>query len=400
VKLYEYQAKAILARAGVAVPAGRVATTAHGAAEAARELGGAVVVKAQVLAGGLSKAGGIGLAADPAEAGSAAAGLLGRSLLGHPVRKVLVERRVEAQHELHLALAVDYEAAEVVFLLGRGGVEVEAHARDGGGYRAAVDPALGILPFRVREGLSQFGLPAGLAAPLHTFARRLLEVFDAHQATLVEVNPLAVTSEGLVALDARMHVDDGALERLPAVGALVREHPHEFPAEHPKLVHGFDYVEVDPEGDIGLLSTGAGLTLTVIDLIRRQGGRAFNFVDLRTGGMGRDPSRFRLVLERMTGKANLRAVLVNIFAGITNLEETADGLLAALADFPHLKGRVVVRATGTGFAAAERRWTAAGLPVIESLQEAAALADAGIPLADSPFDIPALLRARGVPPTS
>lgn len=188
------------------------------------------------------------------------------------------------------------------------------------------------------------------------------------------MNPLAVTSDGLVALDVRLHVDDSAVERLPAVAALVREQPEEFPAEHTKLVHGFDYVEVDPEGDIALLSTGAGLTLTVIDLIRRQGGRAINFVDLRTGGMGRDPARFRLVLERTADKPNLRAVLVNIFAGITNLEETADGLLAALAEFPSLKGRVVVRATGTGFPAAERRWTAAGLPVIESLQEAIARA--------------------------
>ena len=369
-KLYEYQAKAILTQVGVPVPAGRIATTAEEAAAAARELGGPVVVKAQVLAGGRGKAGGILLASDPAAAGAAAGRLLGRDLLGHRVRKVLVERRAEAAHELHVALAIDYAAAEVAFLLGRGGVEVEAHARTGGGYRGPVDPTLGILPFRVREALSQVGLPATLAAPLYSLASQLLAAFQANDATLIEVNPLAVTGHGLLALDARLHIDDSALERLPAVAALVREHPDEFPSEHTKLLHGFDYVEVDPEGDIALLSTGAGLTLTVIDLIRRQGGRAINFVDLRTGGMGRDPARFRLVLERMADKPNLRAVLVNIFAGITNLEETADGLLAVLADFPRLKGRVVIRATGPGFAAAERRWTAAGLPVIESLQDA------------------------------
>lgn len=405
-KLYEYQAKERFAAAGVPVLPGRLCGTPDEAARAAVELGGAVVVKAQVPAGGRGKAGGVRRAAGSDEAAERAAELLGRPLLGLPVRRVWLEPLVEVERELYLAFALDAPAGWVVFLLGPGGVDVEA--RSDAIFRAPIDLAVGLPLFLVRDGLLSIGLPQTLAVPLHGVAAALLEALKANAAVLAEVNPLALvagappevdgaaahapltqrssvaerpsalseTGRGfaLLALDARMEVDDGALERLPEVARWVREGPEEFPEEHLQLTLGFDFVELDPEGDVGLLSTGAGLTMAVIDLLRERGARPVNFVDLRTGSMGRDPTRLRYVLDRLTARPTLRAVLVNVFAGITNLEEFAHGLLAALEGYPSLRGRVVVRGTGTGFAGAEAIWRAAGLTVTEDLGEAIELA--------------------------
>ena len=365
-KLYEYQAKARFAAAGVPVLPGRLCTTPEEAARAAAELGGAVVVKAQVLAGGRGKAGGIRSAAGSDEAFAQSGELLGRPLLGLPVRAVWLEPLVAVERELYLGFALDSVARQLVFLFGPGGVEVEARAE--AVFRAPVDLAVGLPLFLVRDGLLGLGLSQDLAAPIRGVAAALLDVVRRDAATLAEINPLALSSDRrLVALDARMEVDDGALERLPELVAWVREHPEEFPEEHLKLTLGFDYVELDPDGDVGLLSTGAGLTMAVIDVLRERGARPMNFVDLRTGGMGRDPTRLRWVLDRLTARPTLRAVLVNIFAGITNLEELAHGLLAALEGYPGLKGRVVVRVTGTGFAGAEALLREAGFVVTEDL---------------------------------
>jgi succinyl-CoA synthetase beta subunit len=249
---------------------------------------------------------------------------------------------------------------------------VEAHPE--AVWQGPVDPVLGLPLFMVRDGLDHLGLSQALAQPLHQVAAALHAAFRQNAATLAEINPLAVTPQGPVALDARMVIDESALESLPEMEALVREDPAAFPEEHLKLSLGFDYVEIDPEGDVGLLSTGAGLTMTVIDLIARRGGRPINFSDLRTGSMGRDPTRLNWVLERLSRCPNLRSVLVNVFAGITNLENFAHALLAAVEARPDLARRLVVRATGTGFTAAAALWRAAGLTVTEDLEEAVNLA--------------------------
>ena len=347
---------------------GRLCSTPEATALAAAELGGEVVVKAQVLAGGRGKAGGILTVNGPAEAAARAAELLGRPLLGLTFRKLWVEPLVAVERELYLAFSLDASARQVLFLLGPGGVEVEA--RPEAIWRAPIDLALGLPPYVVRDGLRELGLSRELAGSLHGVGAALLAALQANQATLAEINPLAVTPAGLVALDARMVVDDGALESVPELLEYVRQGAEEFPDEHLKLTEGFDYVDLDPGGDVGLLSTGAGLTMTVIDLLKERGARPMNFVDLRTGGMGRDPTRLIWVLDRLTARPSLRAVLVNIFAGITNLEELAHGLLAALERYPALPGRVVVRVTGTGFAGAQSLLQSAGLPVTEDLGQA------------------------------
>jgi succinyl-CoA synthetase beta subunit len=357
-----------LRAAGVPLLPGRLCATPEAAGQAAAELGGEVVVKAQVQAGGRGKAGGIRLADGPESAAGVAGELLGQSLLGYPVRKVLVEPRATVERELYLAFALDVTARRVVVLIGPGGVDVEE--RPEAIWRAPVDLALGLPLFLVRDALHSLGLSQALAGPLHGVAVSLLAAFRANAATLAEINPLALTPEGLVALDARMVVDDGALERVPELLALVRENAEEFPDEHLKLTLGFDYLELDPDGDVGLISTGAGLTMTVIDLLRERGARPINFVDLRTGGMGRDPTRLRWVLDRVTARRAPRAVLVNIFAGITDLVAFAEALLAALEPHPALRDRIVVRITGNGFAEAAALCRAAGLVVTEDLGEA------------------------------
>lgn len=367
-RLYEYQAKARLAAAGVPVLPGRLCETPEAATAAAAALGGPVVVKAQVLAGGRGKAGGIRMAADPTEAAAHADELLGRPLLGLTVGRVWLEPRAEVLRELYLGYVLDADACQVLFLLGPGGVDVESHPE--AVWRAPVDRTMGLPAFVVRDALLALGLPQDLARPLHEVAVALLALFWETSATLVEINPLADTPTGLVALDARLVVDEGAIEQAPGLAELVREGAEEFADEWVKLTLGFDYVEIDPEGDIGLLTTGAGLTMTVIDLITHLGGRPINFADVRTGSMGRDPTRLTWMLDRLTRRPTLRAVLVNVFAGITNLEEFAHALLTALAGYPALRQSVVVRATGTGFDGARALWEVAGIRVTEDLDEA------------------------------
>ncbi len=367
-KLYEYQAKARFRAAGVPLLSGRLCTTAVEAAAAAEAIGGPVVVKAQVLVGGRGKAGGIRMAASPAEAAAHAADLLACPLLGHKVSRVLVEPRAKVDQELYLGCVLDAPARQTLFLLGPGGVDVEA--RPEAIWRAPIDPVLGVPLFVLRDGLLALGLPQSLAQPLHAVATALVTAFRENSATLAEINPLALGADGLTALDARLVVDDSAIERVPEIARYVSEGPDEFPEEHLKLTLGFDYVEVDPEGDVGLLSSGAGLTMTVMDLIRRQGGRPINFVDLRTGSVGRDPTRITWVLDRLGRVPSFRSVLVNVFAGITNLEDFAHALVAALEGYPSLRGRVIVRASGTGFAGAKVVWERAALPVVEDLEVA------------------------------
>lgn len=370
-KLYEYQAKELLRAAGVPVPDGRLCRTVEDVRAAAAVLGGPVAVKAQVLAGGRGKAGGIRRAATPDEAAALAAALLGSRLLGLMVERVWVEPWADTQQELYLGYTIDARRGQVLLLLGPGGIDVET--RPDAIWRTPVAFRAEPPRFILRDGLLRLRLPLTLTEPLTSVARALFRAFRDNQALLAEINPLAVTPRCLLALDARLTLDDAALERLPQVAAWVREGASEFPDESFKLVHGFDYVELDPDGDIGLISTGAGLTMTVVDLLVQAGARPINFVDIRASSMGRDPARLLIVLERLARCRNLRAVLVNIFAGITDLAAFAQALLAALETYPMLRRRVVVRAAGTAFAAAEQLWRAHGIPVTQDLEAAVAM---------------------------
>jgi succinyl-CoA synthetase beta subunit len=354
VYLLEWQAKGVLAAAGLRVPRGKLARGAEEARAVAAEIGGPVMVKAQVPSGGRGRAGGVRQALDPGAAASAARALLDQPLLGHRVKSVLVEEALEAERELYLAVSIDYRAGVPVLLLGgAGGVDVETAAR------VEIDPLLGWRAYVARQAVAATRLTLD---GLVEVSRAAYEVFVQHQATLVEINPLLRLADGaLVAADARVVVDDAA--------GVFEPDEDDDPTARLKRRYGFDYLELDPDGDIGLIGTGAGGTMLTVDLISRRGGRPINFVDVRTGMIGRDPTRLIAVLDELAGKPNLRVILVSVFGAITDLAVLAATLLDALAARPP-RVPVHVRFQGRNEAQARELLSAHGIPCHETLEAA------------------------------
>ncbi|MBI3513090.1 MAG: hypothetical protein HY060_03360 [Proteobacteria bacterium] len=321
------------------------------------------VVKGQVAAGGRGKAGAIRKAADVAELEGHARAIAAMSVRGQPVRAVRIEQNVGPTHEAYVALLLEPASGAVrVLMSGSGGVDVEHQA----GLRAELAPldALDDAVRRAGDGLPPALTGAGL---------RLARMFRACEALLIEINPLFIRADGSwLAGDMKLITDDNALYRQPALRALVERAGAAYPEVRLKLDHGFDYVVVDPEGDIGLLTTGAGLSMMLIDELRARGLKPYNFLDVRTGGMRGDPTRLIRVLEWIAAGPNIRVVLVNIFAGITHLGEFARLLLQARAAVPQLTVPFVVRLVGTAFEEAEQILGAAGIAVTTELEQAVA----------------------------
>jgi len=362
--LLEWQAKRLLSQEGLPSPRGSVARTAAEAAQAATELGRAVMVKAQIPRGGRGKAGGVLLAADPQQAASSAEQLLDRELLGCRVHSVLVEEVIEPARELYLSVAIDYEAKRPVLMAGgEGGVDVESASKLG---RVELNPLLGLRDYQVWQAMTAGGIPSEARQAVLRASRALHGAFRRHQATLVEVNPLMLLTDGSVlAADARIVLDEAV--NLPDD---VLESGEDV-TDRIKRACGFDYVELDPNGNIGLISTGAGGTMLVLDMIVRAGGRPINFADVRTGMIGRDPARLVAVLEELSGKPNLKAILVSVFGAITDLEVLAGTLLEALRLSPP-QAAVHVRFQGRNEEPARRVLRSAGIRCHERLDEAIA----------------------------
>jgi succinyl-CoA synthetase beta subunit len=356
VYLLEWQAKSVLAAAGVRVPRGRLARSADEARGFAEEIGGPVMVKAQVPSGGRGRAGGVIRAAEPPEAARAAKRLLAQPLLGHQVKSVLVEEALAAERELFLAVSVDYAAGVPVLLLGgSGGIDVASAAR------VELDPLLGWRDYLGRQAMAA----AQLAFPALLEVGRIgYQVFVSQQATLVEINPLLLMADGaLVAADARLVRDDAA------AGPAEAEDDEDDPTARLRRLYGFDYLELDPNGDIGLIATGAGGPMLTVDLLARRGGRPINFVDVRTGMIGRDPTRLIAVLDELATKPNLRVILVSVFGAITDLGVLAATLLDALAARPP-RVPVHVRFQGRNEAQARDLLTRGGIPCHDTLESA------------------------------
>ena len=374
-KLYEYQAKTILARHGIPLPRGQVADTPAAAATAARELEGRVAVKAQVLAGGRGKAGGIRLADTPAQAAEAAEAILGLTIQGLPVRRLLVEEAAAVERELYLGLIVDRAAGRVaVMASGQGGVDIEEVARRSPGQiaRLTIDPFLGLQEYHARFLAGFLGLPPALWDRLGAIARGLYAAFVESDASLGEINPLAVTAAGeLVALDAKITLDDNALYRHPDLAAL-RNPEEETPAEARARAAGLSYVALD--GDIGCLVNGAGLAMATLDAIRASGGMPANFLDI---GGGARSERVATALTMILEEPRVRVVLLNIFGGITRCDEVARGVVEALGQLERGPA-VVARLVGTNQAEGQAILAAAGIQTTESLAEAARVAVAGM----------------------
>ncbi len=350
-KIHEYQAKQILARFGVSVPRGDVAYKPEEARDIADRLGGPVVVKAQIHAGGRGKAGGVKLAHGPNEAEQLARGLLGRKLVtaqtgpeGRVVRRILIEEGLEIAREFYLGLVIDRSTARPVFMASsEGGVEIEVVAAEHPEkiLKESIDPAVGFQPFQARKlafGLGLGGAPVNEANRILTGLYRALESTD---ASLVEINPLVLTRDGrLLALDAKMNFDDNALFRQKDIREL-RDLDEEDSLEVKATNYGLNYIRL--EGNVGCMVNGAGLAMATMDIIEYAGGRPANFLDV---GGGASEEQVRRGFEIILSDQRVRAVLINIFGGILRCDVLARGVVAA-AESLGVQIPVVVRLEGT-----------------------------------------------------
>jgi len=345
VDLYEYQGKELFKRFGIPVSEGRLATTPEEARAAAAELGGQVVVKAQVLTGGRGKAGGIKLADDSADAEQKAEEILGLDINGHVVRKLWIERASEIAKEYYLSATFDRGAKKTLFMVTtEGGIEIEeVAARSPEALaRLHVDPLEGFQPYQARRVI--YG--AGIEDPdeqkqIAAIIERLYACFVGTDAMLCEINPLIVTPEGEVrALDSKFTVDDNALYKHEDIAAM-RDPEAYPPEERAAREKGVTYVKLD--GDVGILGNGAGLVMSTLDVIALVGGRPANFCDLGGGG---DAQGVVDALEVIAADPQVKSILFNIFAGITRCDEVARGILQALSQIT-IEHPIVVRFDGT-----------------------------------------------------
>jgi succinyl-CoA synthetase beta subunit len=342
--LYEYQGKELLRKHDVETLPGIVARTPEEARQAAQTFGGTVAVKAQVLTGGRGKAGGIRVVQSPEEAGSAAEQILGMDIRGHVVRQLLIEAGADIEREIYLSVTVDRAAKKPLILFStEGGVDIEevAERNPGAIVRLHVDPLLGLLPYQVREIVFSAGLEGDAAKGLGRTLNNLYEAFESLDASLVEINPLVVTSDvRVLALDAKVTVDNSSLYRHKDIAEL-----HDVEAADPQEQRaqeaGLQYVKLD--GDVGILGNGAGLVMSTLDVVAQAGGDPANFCDV---GGGADAEKISTALDIVTSNEQVKSVLFNIFGGITRGDEVARGLLAAIErtgiDLP-----IVVRLDGT-----------------------------------------------------
>jgi succinyl-CoA synthetase beta subunit len=343
-KLHEYQSKTIFNKYGIPIPKGRVAATATEARNIAEELGGRVVVKSQVLVGGRGKAGGIRLAKTPHEAEEVATQILGMEIKGLPVRKVLVDEAASINSEIYLGITNDRATRKPVMMASAaGGVEIEEVARQTPEkiIRAHIDPLLGLRDYQTRDIAAGIDLPREHWRMFGQIALGLWRAYQDCDATLAEVNPLVITGDNrLLALDGKMLIDDNALFRHGDL-AEMRDLDAEAHSEIEARKYGLSFIKLD--GNIGCMVNGAGLAMTSMDIIKLFGGEPANFLDI---GGGAGAEKVAAALRIILADPNVRAVLFNIFGGITRCDEVARGILNAVGD---VKPRVpmVIRLVGT-----------------------------------------------------
>jgi succinyl-CoA synthetase beta subunit len=369
VKLHEYQAKALLIRAGIPVPPGHLALTPDDVAVFAKEFGAPVAVKAQVHVGGRGKAGGIKLAKSPDEARDAAKAILGMDIKGLRVEKVYVEKAVKVRSELYLGVTVDRDRRRPVVMLSTvGGMDIEevAASHPEKIARGWPDVRLGLLPFEARRLCFEAGVAKEQVAEVAQVAERLFSVFTSTDATLLEINPLFIQDDGtVIAGDAKLDVDDNALFRQKELAGWKEVAEAEQLEERAREL-GFSYVQLD--GDVGIIGNGAGLVMGTLDAVRNAGGRAANFLDV---GGGAKAAVVKAALEIVLSNPKVRSVLINIFGGITRGDEVAHGILEAIAAHPP-QVPLVIRLSGTEAEAGRRILEGAPLASRATMDEAAA----------------------------
>jgi succinyl-CoA synthetase beta subunit len=367
--LLEHDAKVLLADNGITVPAGCLVERLDDV-ERVELPPGPWVVKAQVPAGGRGKAGLVRSAATRAEISTLVAGMLGVTHRGHHIAACRIESKRQFRSEAYLGFMLAPECGGVrVLVSGAGGVEIES---SGAVHSKVVAPQVDEL--RAAVDALTAAMPQAQRAALSSAGAKLAQAFLDNDALLLEVNPLFVLDDGTwLAGDAKMVVDDNALFRQPKLARLLEARAHAYVETQVKWKSGFDYVVVDPDGELGLLTTGAGLSMMLIDELRAAGIRPYNFLDVRTGGLRGDATRLVQVLTWIAQGRNVKCVLVNVFAGITHLGEFSRLLVEALRQAPQLKVPVVTRLVGNGLDDARKILSEAGIAVEPDLNRALAL---------------------------
>ena len=343
-RLHEYQSKSIFSHYGIPIPKGRIANTAGEVKQIAEELGGRVVIKAQVLVGGRGKAGGIRLAKSVEEAEEIATHILSMNLKGLPVRRVLVDEIVNFSKEIYLGITNDrMERKPVIIASGAGGVDIEEVARE---YpekimKVYLDAPFGLHDYQTRNLAIGIDLPRELWKSFNQIAKGLWKAYKENDAALAEINPLVVTNQGLLmALDGKMIVDDNALFRHPEL-VETRDLDAEEPVEVEARKYGLSYIKL--EGNIGCMVNGAGLAMATLDLIKEKGGSASNFLDI---GGGANSDKVSTAIRIICADPLVKVILINIFGGITRCDEVARGILASINN-QNKNIPLVVRLAGT-----------------------------------------------------
>jgi len=367
-KLQEFQAKRIFGQYGIAVPEGDVATTPAEARVVAEKIGGPVVVKSQVLVGGRGKAGGIKLAKTPEEAEQVAGRILGMDIKGLTVKKVLVDPAADIKNEIYLAMILDRARRRVVMMASAaGGMDIEEVAATTPEkiVTVAIDPCLGLREYQARDIALAVGLPREQMGQFTQICKGLYDCYMGIDASLAEINPLAVLGDGtLKALDGKIILDDSGLFRHPELAAM-RDEDEETAEEKEARLNGLSYVKLD--GEIGCMVNGAGLAMATMDIIKLYGGDPANFLDV---GGGAKADKVAAALRIILSDPNVKAVLLNIFGGITRGDEVAKGILQALREVP-TKVPMVVRLVGTNSEEGRAILADAQMITAETLSEAA-----------------------------
>jgi succinyl-CoA synthetase beta subunit len=367
-KVHEYQAKEILRRYGVPTPRGIVVDSPEDARQAAKELGGRVVVKAQIHAGGRGKGGGVKLAKDADEAATLTKNMLGMTLVTHQtgpegriVRKVLIEEALNIDKELYLAVTLDRASGmNVIMASAQGGMDIEeVAAHDPTAiHREPVDSVLGVQPFQARQVAYALGLTGDAYKKCVDFTQKLMRAYIETDASLLEINPLLVTKEGdVLALDCKMNFDDNALFRHKDVVEM-RDFHEEDPLEVESSKFGLNYIKLD--GNVGCMVNGAGLAMATMDIVKLAGGEPANFLDVGGGASAEQvKNAFRIILS----DKNVKAILINIFGGIMRGDRIAEGVVSASREVG-LPVPVVVRLEGTNVELGKEILAKSGLPLI------------------------------------
>lgn len=367
--LHEYQAKRLFAKQGVPIPNGDVAFTPTEARTLAQDLGGRVVVKAQVLTGGRGKAGGIKLANSPDEAEEFARQILGMDIKGFTVGKVLIDAQAPGiEQEIYLAVLIDRgKRLPMMMASAEGGIDIEEVAEKTPEkiFKVHIEPTVGLRRFQTTYLAAGMGLPRALWKDFHKLASGLYDTFIKNDASLTEVNPMVITGENtLMALDGKMSIDDSALYRHPDL-AEMRDADEETPSERKARSFGLSYIQL--EGNIGCMVNGAGLAMATMDIIKLYGGDPANFLDV---GGGTSTEGVAAALGIILSDPDVDAILINIFGGIVRCDEVAKGIIAALEQVERTVP-MVVRLLGTNAEEGRRLLADADMETAMLLTEAA-----------------------------